>query len=110
MANAELRRRICAATKSRNCWSIDSRTVTKVGGEPYRVLANAVGVWAASLRNGSVTRLDPVDGAVLERVKVDGYPYALAYDQRGIWVAAQTSIYRLDPMKLTQKGVVHPPF
>jgi YVTN family beta-propeller protein len=58
-----------------------------VGGEATGVAASGGTVWVSSTTNGTLSRIDARQRAVVARVHVGVRPYAVAADWRSVWVS-----------------------
>jgi YVTN family beta-propeller protein len=77
----------------------DPAPTMKTGSRPFGVAAAAGSIWTADFGAGTVTRLDPVTGAVLAMVRVGGTPSFLAVGEGSLWVGndSDPAVTRIDP-------------
>jgi len=84
---------------------IDPRTNRRVGRAiplgraPAAVALGAGALWVADELEGTVTRIDPLRGRVVARIRVGHMPTAVAAGQRSVWVAnaGDGTVVRIDP-------------
>jgi YVTN family beta-propeller protein len=72
---------------------------TPLPGSPSAVTAGAGSVWVADAGNGTVSRIDPHSGDVVDRIPVGGDPASIASGDGAIWVAnaVGATILRINP-------------
>jgi DNA-binding beta-propeller fold protein YncE len=63
-------------------------TTVTVGHRPVAVAVAGGSIWVANGTDKTLTRVDPSRGRVIETIKLDANPTAVAADPRGVWVAA----------------------
>jgi YVTN family beta-propeller protein len=72
-----------------------------VGEQPSAIASGAGAVWVANHRDGTVTRIDPIDAsqAVTTTITVGDGPAAIAVGARAVWVADELAdtVVRIDP-------------
>ena len=67
---------------------------TALAGAPGAITTGAGSVWVADANGGTVSRVDPTSGAVVDRIPVGGQPGSLVSGGGAIWVG---STLRGDP-------------
>jgi peptide/nickel transport system substrate-binding protein len=74
-------------------------TATPLAGPPSAVTTGAGSVWVADASNGTVSRIDPHSGVVVDRISVGGDPASIASGDGAIWVAntVGATILRINP-------------
>ena len=72
---------------------------TPLAGPPSAVVTGSGSVWAADASNGTVSRIDPHSGVVVDRIAVGGDPASVTSGDGAIWVAntVGATILRIDP-------------
>ncbi len=72
---------------------------TPLAGPPSAVATGSGSVWAADASNGTVSRIDPHSGVVVDRIAVGGDPASITSGDGAMWVAntVGATILRIDP-------------
>ncbi|MGI8559474.1 MAG: ABC transporter substrate-binding protein [Solirubrobacteraceae bacterium] len=72
---------------------------TPLTGPPSAVVTGSGSVWAADASNGTVSRIDPHSGVIVDRIAVGGDPASITSGDGAIWVAntVGATILRIDP-------------
>lgn len=72
---------------------------TPLAGPPSALTTGAGSVWAANASDGTVSRIDPDLGVVVDRIPVGGDPASIASGDGAIWVAntVGATVLRIDP-------------
>ena len=72
---------------------------TPLAGPPSAVVTGSGSVWAADASDGTVSRIDPHSGVVVDRIGVRGDPASITSGDGAIWVAntVGATIVRIDP-------------
>ena len=76
-----------------------ARSRQALAGPPAAVGTGSGSVWAADASNGTVSRIDPHSGVVVDRIVVGGDPASITSGDGAIWVAntVGATILRIDP-------------
>jgi YVTN family beta-propeller protein len=72
---------------------------TPLAGPASAVVIGSGSVWAADASNGTVSRIDPHSGVVVDRISVGGDPASITSGDGAIWVAntVGATILRINP-------------
>jgi YVTN family beta-propeller protein len=72
---------------------------TPLAGPPSALATGAGSVWVADASNGTVSRIDPHSGVVVDRIAVGGDPASIASGDGAIWVAntVGATVLRINP-------------
>jgi peptide/nickel transport system substrate-binding protein len=70
-----------------------------VGSRPQSIAVGGGGVWVANAGDGTVSRISPVSGAVVDTIQVGGEPTAVAASSDGVFVvdAASSRLLVISP-------------
>ncbi len=89
----------------------DVSALISIGTPPLRVTADGQGAWVTSERDGTVTRLDPDTGDVLQQVTLQPGVSGVAIGSKWLWVTdpRRHQLLRLDAKTLQQKQKIEIP-
>jgi peptide/nickel transport system substrate-binding protein len=82
---------------------------TALAGAPGAIAAGAGSVWVADANAGTVSRVDPGSGAVVDRILVGGQPGSLVGGDGAIWVTSTLggTLERIDPGSESVTQTIH---